>query len=165
MPEAHALREVLGKFVTGVTVITAAGPDGPVGITANSFTSVSLDPALVLFCVHEASRVRATFGASSSFAVNILAAHQESVSRRFAGPADLRTEGVEFRRGSSGVPLLTDALAYLDCDLHQQISAGDHVIVIGRVRDVEVQCSGMRPLTFYGGRYASLSVPDSVSTS
>src|SRR5947207_10192254 len=157
MSEAHLLRDVLGRFVTGVTVVTASGTEGPVGITANSFTSVSLDPALVLFCIHQASRVRATFAVARFFAINILRADQESLSRRFSGPADKRVGGIAFRRGVTGAPLLDDALAYLECSVHRQIDAGDHVIVIGQVCDFKVQETGVQPLAFYRGRYASLN--------
>jgi flavin reductase (DIM6/NTAB) family NADH-FMN oxidoreductase RutF len=151
----NTLRDVLGKFVTGVTVVTAGGPSGPVGITANSFTSVSLDPALVLFCLHRSSRVRETFDTSRSFAVNILAGHQEALSRRFSSPVQRRTEGVEFTRGATGAPILAQALAYLDCELHRQIDAGDHVIVLGEVKAWHIQ-STAAPLAFYGGRYREL---------
>lgn len=157
MAESQSLREVLGKFVTGVTVITAFGHEGAVGVTVNSFTSVSLDPALVLFCLKRTSGVRPDFGVARSFAVNILSEHQESVSRRFSRSADKHIEGIAFRSGRTGAPLLSDVLAYLDCDLEQQLDVGDHVIVIGRVRDFKVQTVGVRPLTFYSGRYPSLS--------
>jgi 3-hydroxy-9,10-secoandrosta-1,3,5(10)-triene-9,17-dione monooxygenase reductase component len=157
MSEARQLREVLGKFVTGVVVVTASGNTGPVGLTANSFTSVSLDPPLVLFCVHRSSRVRGTFEVAGAFGVNILSEHQEAVSLQFSRPRDGRAEGIAFRRGTTGVPLLADALAYLDCDLEQQIDAGDHIIMLGRVRDYKVQRAGHRPLTFYSGRYSRLT--------
>jgi flavin reductase (DIM6/NTAB) family NADH-FMN oxidoreductase RutF len=151
-----SLRAVLGRFVTGVTVVTAATPDGPVGITANSFTSVSLDPALVLFCIHHGSRVRTGFTGAGSFVVNILAEHQEPLSRKFAGPVEHRSEGVRFHYGRTGAPILADAMAYLDCDLYQQFDAGDHVIVLGQVRDHRVQRLGHRPLTVYRGRYGTV---------
>lgn len=154
------LRAVLGLFTTGVTVVTATGPDGPIGVTANSFASVSLDPALVLFCIHRASRIRPALTDDGPFAINILAAHQEPLSRRFAGPVERRTEGVRFHHGVTGAPVLTDATAYLDCDLYRQFDAGDHVVVIGRVRDHGVQHPGHRPLTFYRGRYGTVEDPD-----
>ncbi|MFJ6675693.1 flavin reductase family protein [Actinosynnema sp. NPDC091369] len=156
MSEHRSLREALGRFVTGVTVVTAASEQGPVGLTVNSFTSVSLDPALVLFCLRRDSRVGDVFESAASFAVNILGEHQESVSKRFSGPVEERTEGVALDFGVTGAPLLADALAYLDCDLHRRIDAGDHVIIIGWVRDFEIRRAEARPLAFYGGRYAVL---------
>jgi 3-hydroxy-9,10-secoandrosta-1,3,5(10)-triene-9,17-dione monooxygenase reductase component len=156
MRESHSLRDVLGRFVTGVTVVTASGPGGPVGITANSFTSVSLDPALVLFCVHRDSRVRAILKTSRSFAVNILTRHQESLSRQFSRSSDRRGEDTDFRFSETGTPLLADALAYLDCEVYRHLDAGDHVIVIGRVREYEIQSAAEGPLAFYGGRYTNL---------
>ncbi|HEY0496721.1 MAG TPA: flavin reductase family protein [Kutzneria sp.] len=157
MTESDALRQVLATFLTGVTVVTTSGPDGPVGVTVNSFTSVSLDPALVLVCLKRSSGVRADFAEAKCFAVNILSEHQRSESRRFSRSAGKRLDDVPYRHGDTGAPLLTDALAYLDCELHEQIDAGDHVIVLGRVRDFGGPRPDVRPLVFYGGRYSSLS--------
>jgi flavin reductase (DIM6/NTAB) family NADH-FMN oxidoreductase RutF len=156
------LREVLGRFVTGVVVVTSSDPDGPVGITANSFTSVSLDPPLVLFCVHVSSRARKSFESSRSFAVNILSQRHESLSRHFAGRADRRPGDVDFRCGVTGSPVLADALAYLECDVHRLVEAGDHTIVIGKVREYSVQSPDDRPLAFYGGRYVDLGLSEQV---
>lgn len=165
MSDTRSLRDVLGQFVTGVVVVTASGPLGPVGLTANSFTSVSLDPPLVLFCVHRSSRVRQVFDSAGAFGVNILSEQQESVSRQFARPSDERAHGLSFHHRGTGVPLLTDALAYLECEVEQQIDAGDHVIVLGRVRDHKVQRAGHRPLTFFSGRYAKLHAEEPTSVS
>lgn len=153
MIESQALRQVLATFLTGVTVVTANGPDGAVGVTVNSFASVSLDPALVLVLLKRSSGVRADFTGARCFAVNILSEHQESVSRRFSRSADKFLDEVPYRYGDTGAPLLTEALAYVDCELYEQIDAGDHVIVIGRVRDFKVQRDDARPLVFYGGRF------------
>ncbi|WP_019548494.1 flavin reductase family protein [Streptomyces sulphureus] len=162
MADTRCLRDVLGRFVTGVVAVTAAGPDGPVGLTANSFTSVSLNPPLVLFCVHRSSRVRQAFAQAGAFGVNILDESQEAVSRQFSRPAEERAGGLTFHRGQTGAPLLTDALAYLDCELEEQIEAGDHIIVLGRVRDHEVQWEGRRPLAFFSGRYTRLHTEEPV---
>jgi 3-hydroxy-9,10-secoandrosta-1,3,5(10)-triene-9,17-dione monooxygenase reductase component len=160
--DSRLLRKVLGKFVTGVVVVTASGPEGPVGITANSFTSVSLDPPLVLFCLHASSRMRRSLVLDGSFAVNILSRHHESLSRHFSGPVDRRADGIDFRRGVTGSPLLAEALAYLECDLCRLIEAGDHIIVIGKVQDCSARSSGDLPLAFYGGRYVDLRLREQV---
>lgn len=157
MSENAALRKVLGRFVTGVTVVTAVGASGPVGVTVNSFTAVSLDPALILFCLKASSDICSDFDTVSSFAVNILSERQEEISRRFARSARRWIEGIACKSVSTGAPVLTEALAYLDCDLEDRIEVGDHVIMLGRVRDFGAQRSELRPLTFYAGRYPSLS--------
>ncbi|MGH3719485.1 MAG: flavin reductase family protein [Pseudonocardiaceae bacterium] len=151
-----ALRGVLGYFVTGVVVITTEDDRGPVGLTANSFTSVSLQPPLVLFCVHQSSRVRQSLDDSSFVGVNILGEEQEPVSRQFAAPWDDRFTGMAVHTGNTGAPLLSDALAHLECEVEKQVDAGDHVIVLARVHHLGVRSEGRRPLTFFGGRYGRL---------
>ncbi|WP_261566387.1 flavin reductase family protein [Frankia gtarii] len=157
MIESHPLRQVLAKFLTGVTVVTTNGPDGAVGVTVNSFASVSLDPALVLVCLKQTSGVGVEFAEAKCFAVNILSEHQELVSRKLSRSTEKFLDEVSYRHGDTGAPLLTEALAYVDCELYERIDAGDHVIVIGRVRDFKVQRDDARPLVFYGGRYLNLS--------
>jgi len=154
--DPRALRSVLGYFVTGVAVITTEDGRGPVGLTANSFTSVSLQPPLVLFCVHQSSRVRQSLDDSGFVGVNILGEEQEAVSRQFAGPQNDRFAGMEVHAGNAGAPLLSGALAHLECEVEKQMDAGDHVIVLARVHHLSVRSEGHRPLTFFGGRYGRL---------
>lgn len=152
----ETLRCVLGYFVTGVAVITTENDHGLVGLTANSFASVSLRPPLVLFCVHQSSRVRHSLEESVFVGVNILSEDQEQVSRQFAGPHIDRFAGMEVHKGNTGAPLLSGALAHLECKVEKQLHAGDHVIVLARVHHLGAGNEGRRPLTFFGGRYGRL---------
>ncbi|WIM93594.1 flavin reductase family protein [Actinoplanes oblitus] len=146
------LRDALGKFPTGVAVVTTVHDGLAVGLTINSFTSVSLVPPLVLWCLRRDSRCHAAFATTPRFAVNVLAAGQRELAERFAGPGD-RFRGTASRPGPEGLPLLADVAAYLVCRTHRLIPAGDHVILIG-----EVLRHGMRPepsLLFTAGRYGA----------
>ena len=134
-PARHrALREAFGTFLTGVTVTTALRPDGtPVGFTANSFTSVSLDPPLLLVCIADTSRNRDAFTQARGFAVNILSETQKDVSNTFARPAEDRFAAVAWRPGPHGAPILDGVSAWFDCSMHKTVEAGDHAILIGEV--------------------------------
>ncbi len=154
-PRGPGFREVLGQFATGVTVVTAMAGDEPVGMAVNSFTSVSLDPPLVLFCAARSSGTWPRIRAAGRFAVNILGEHQEDVSRLFATKGADRFASVSWRVGASGAPVLDDVLAYVDCVIDAEHDAGDHVIVVGRVLDLGLtaECG---PLLFHGGGYGRL---------
>lgn len=159
MTGTDELRRVLGRFATGVTVVTAAVPDGAVGITVNSFTSVSLDPPMVLFCLASTSRARAVFRRGAHFAVNILSEDQEDVSRCFAAResgGNERFATVEVRVGVTGAPLLAECVAHLECEVVDEVEAGDHLIVIGRVIDLDIG-RDHPPLVFFASRYARLA--------
>ncbi|MBI1386087.1 MAG: cag pathogenicity island protein Cag11 [Rhizobiales bacterium] len=157
--DQRALRDVLGQFMTGVTVITALEADGtPRGFTANSFTSVSLDPPLVLVCVAGNAASRHVFCSARNFAINILADDQKDISGLFATKRPDKFEIAPWRAGSSGVPLLEGALAFLECSRHSRMEAGDHVILIGRV--TAIGRSDGRPLGYYRGRYFTLGVEE-----
>lgn len=146
-------RQVCGHFATGVTVITAMDGDEPVGMAANSFTSVSLDPPLVLFCAGKTSTTWPRIEAAGVYAVNILARDQEDVSRKFAAKDDDRFGGVGWRTAATGSPILDGALAFLDCTIAAQHDAGDHVLVMGRVVEMGVEREAA-PLVFFRGGYA-----------
>ena len=148
-------RTVLGHFATGVTIVTGHGPDGPSGLAANSFTSVSLDPPLVLVCMATTSTTWPAIRASGHFAVNILGEHQEDTSRRFGAPSSDRFQGVGWEPGKTGSPILNDAIAYVDCVLDAEYDGGDHTIVVGRVVDLGQPAEG-GPLLFWRGGYARL---------
>jgi 3-hydroxy-9,10-secoandrosta-1,3,5(10)-triene-9,17-dione monooxygenase reductase component len=154
-PDASEFRKVLGQFVTGVTVITAMDDGEPVGVAANSFTSVSLDPPLVLFCVGRTSTTWPRIERARRFAVNILGEHQEDLSRSFSTKGADRFGSVEWHVGVGGSPVLHDVIAYLDCELWAKYDGGDHAIVVGRVLDVDVTHDA-GPLAFYQGRYVRL---------
>ena len=145
-------RQTLGHFATGVTVITATDGE-PVGMAVNSFTSVSLDPPLVLFCAAHSSSTWPRIESAGVFCVNVLAQDQEQVSRAFAQKDADRFDAVGFRRGVTGSPILNDSLAYVDCEIEAKHEAGDHVLVVGRVVDLGVGRDGVGPLAFFRGGY------------
>jgi flavin reductase (DIM6/NTAB) family NADH-FMN oxidoreductase RutF len=133
-------------------VVTTAGPDGePVGMTANSFTSVSLEPPLVSVSIDRAADMHAHLLRASRFAINVLESRQEALSRRFAGEHPDRFEGIGYRWNDAGLPILTSTLATIECEQHTTYGAGDHTIVIGRV--VGGETGEGRPLLYYRGGY------------
>lgn len=155
--EPRTLRAVLGRFATGVAVVTAASPGGPVGMTVNSFSSVSLDPPLVLFCVNRRSRLHPAFAEAEAFAVHMLGEGQRDISQRFATPGFDRFGEIRPREGLRGTPLLDGTLAVIECATEQIVAAGDHDIVIGRVVMVEAAPGAAEdPLLYYGGAYRSI---------
>jgi flavin reductase (DIM6/NTAB) family NADH-FMN oxidoreductase RutF len=150
-------RDALAQFATGVTVVTTCAPGGGyVGLTVNSFSSVSLVPPLILWSLDRRAGSLAVFRDAARFAVNVLAHDQRALARRFASPAGNRFAGVPLRLGAHDMPLLEGCVAWFECTLHAQHEAGDHVIFIGEV----VHCahgSGM-PLLFHAGRYVDVDV-------
>ncbi|MBX9943824.1 MAG: flavin reductase [Reyranella sp.] len=150
--DSRALRDVLGAFVTGVTVITALDEAGtPYGLTANSFSSVSLDPPLVLWSQALTAPSHPVFRAADRFAINILACDQVEISNRFARAADRKFEGVPVRVGLGGLPLLEGCAAYLECRKITSYPGGDHAVFLGQVERIER--TERPPLVFGGGRY------------
>lgn len=146
-------RQVLGHFPTGVTVITTATPEGPVGMAVGSFFSVSLDPPLVAFCAAKTSTSYPHIGDAGRFVVNVLAEDQEVVSRAFASSGADKFAGLGYKPSPiTGSPVLGGVLAWIDCELDAVHEAGDHWIVVGRVVELEVEHEG-RPLIFYRGGY------------
>ena len=155
--EARAFRDVVGRFATGVTVVTMADSGQPCGMTANAFSSVSLDPPLVLICVDKAASVYEPIQRARAFAVNILSEDQRSLSDFFArhgreGEGD-SMGGFPHRSGKTGSPILDGTLAWLDCRLTEQFGGGDHSIVIGEVIDLQLSEPSGAPLLFYAGGY------------
>ena len=153
--EARGLRDVLGRFPTGVAVVTTSHQGRFVGLTVNSFTSLSLTPPLVLWCLGRDSRCHPAFTAAEQFAVNVLAADQRHLAARFAGPGD-RFRDTATHRDRSGLPLLAGSVAFLVCRTRQLVPAGDHVIVIGEVGDHHA--TREPALVFMDGRYSSSPV-------
>ena len=155
--DGAAFRQALSLFATGVTVITAAGPDGRIAaLTANAFTSVSLDPPLILACIGQRSGALATLRAAGRFAVHILAADQDETARVLARRGSDKLDAVRFRRGESGAPVLDGCLARLDCDLAREYDGGDHAILLGTVTRIDAGNDGAPPLTFFRGQLGAL---------
>jgi flavin reductase len=153
---SNDFRSAVGAFATGVTVVTTRGEDHAYGMTANAFSSVSLDPPLVLVCVIKPSEGCEHIERNRCFAVNILGEEQEPVSRYFASRDRPRGRDafreIAHRLGASGSPIIDGALAYLDCRLHASHAAGDHEIFIGEVLEIG-RTADARPLVFHGGQY------------
>lgn len=148
--EPGHLRRVLGEFATGVAIVTARGPAGPVGMTVNSFTSVSLEPPLVLVCLASAAHTTAAVTSAGSFAISILRQDQRLICDTFAARRPNKFSGVGARVAATGAPIIRNALAYVDCRVHQVLCAGDHLIVVGAVADAATTSDG-EPLTFFRG--------------
>src|SRR5712691_4479741 len=144
--ESRNLRRVCGLFVTGVTVITTGADARAVGTTVNSFTSVSLDPPLVLFCIHRESRLGVELRESGRFGVNFLARRQERLAKAFAGRRTAGFEHVAHHQSALGVPILSEALAYLACDVVDEFPGGDHTIVVGEVVELGIPQRRQEPL-------------------
>ena len=152
--DPKTLRGAFGRFATGLTVVTAASEDGPVGITANSFSSVSLDPPLVLWSIARSSRRFDAFARAQFQAIHILGSDQMDLSRRFFH--DGRDfSGLGTSPGIGDVPLIDGALARLECEIVRRVDCGDHLVLIGEVRGMET--SDGEPLVFAGGHYGTLA--------
>ncbi len=153
--DARDFRNAFGQFVTGVTVVTTRmDHDEPVGITINSFTSVSLDPPMVLFCLDTRSRYLTAFEDAGCFAVHVLGADQRDWSVRFAGNGD-RWDGVGSIAWETGAPIIEGSLAVFECTLEAVHEGGDHKILVGQV--VRLSCGDdRRPLAFHLGRYTAV---------
>jgi flavin reductase (DIM6/NTAB) family NADH-FMN oxidoreductase RutF len=159
--DVSAFRAAMGSFPTGVTVVTVACDDVHMyGMTVNSFSSVSLDPMLVLVCLNQTSRGAGLIERAGAFAVNVLSAGQRDVSRRFANRhrpvGSAMFDGVPFEPGVTGCPVLVEATASFECRLRQSHRAGDHLIVLGEVVAL-VHRPRLEPLIFHGGTYKSLA--------
>jgi flavin reductase (DIM6/NTAB) family NADH-FMN oxidoreductase RutF len=155
--DQRAFRDALGCFATGVTIIAATAPDGtPVGMTANSFSSVSLQPPLILFSIRRAAHSLAAFQSASRFAVNVLAAAQMALSDRFATPGAEKWGGVDYELGEGGSILITGSLASFECAPHKTVDGGDHIIFIARVLRFRRAFEG-DPLLYYRSAYRGLA--------
>lgn len=153
--DASAFRRALGCFVTGVTVVATRDADGlPYGFTANSFTSVSLDPPLVLVCVGRTVEGFGVYRRCERFAINILSDSQQAVSETFATDFPNRFARIRWRDGTHGSPILDGGVGSLECAVERRIEAGDHMILIGRV--LAVEHTAKRPLVYFSGDYCSL---------
>ena len=155
--EPRKLRHALGRFATGVTVVTTCCADGKLeGLTVNSFSSVSLDPPLVLWSLHQDAPSLPSFLNSGRFAINVLGAHQRAFSQHFSRPAREKFEGIEYEHGVGRCPLLPDCVANFECRTETTINGGDHVIFIGRIERASYRDG--HPLIFSAGRYFAPAV-------
>ncbi|HEX6229727.1 MAG TPA: flavin reductase family protein [Solirubrobacterales bacterium] len=145
----------MGVLPTGVTVVTASGPEGPAGATANAVSSLSIEPMLMLACLDRGSRTLLAVQAANRFGISILHAGQEEVARSFAtkAPVPDKWDGIPWT-DRNGIPAIGDALLFVACDLRDVIAGGDHVIVTGKVTDLETNDGN--PLVFHGGGYRPL---------
>jgi len=149
-------RRTAGRFLTGVTIATSRASDGaPHGLTANSFTTVSLTPPLILFCIDNRARLLEHFVDTGYFGINILSEEQQDLSSRFARPNINRFDGVEWYEGRTGAPLFDGSLATMECKLVQSVQAGDHLILVGEV--VHMGCRDGNPLAYFGGCYRQVA--------
>jgi flavin reductase (DIM6/NTAB) family NADH-FMN oxidoreductase RutF len=153
--EKNELRRVMGHFATGVTVITTFRKSGEMhGLTANAFTSVSLEPPLLLICVDKKADSYPCFDEVGVFTVNILAADQEALSRRFAVSGGNKFEGVAYHPGGNGAPILEGTLGHIECRITARHDGGDHTIYVGEVQEAETR--EHKPLLFFRGGYREL---------
>jgi flavin reductase (DIM6/NTAB) family NADH-FMN oxidoreductase RutF len=160
MDDMKKFRQCLGKFATGVTIVTCADDEGrPYGITANSFSSVSLEPRLILWNVAKVSNSLQAFLDADYFAINLLARDQQDLSSHFAKSDHTLFDTVEINRSQENVPLIPGALACFECRTHQIHDCGDHHIVVGEV--LRFATSEREPLLFYNGDYAALDAENS----
>jgi flavin reductase (DIM6/NTAB) family NADH-FMN oxidoreductase RutF len=158
MIDADTFRSVLGRFASGVTIVTArddAGGDH--GMTVSAFSSLSLEPSLVLVCIDRAASMHDLLLSHPTIGINVLSSDQETYSRRFAAEEDDRFEGIAFHRGENGVVLLDGALAQMECRLVAHHDAGDHTIFIAEIDRASAHDGEGRPLLYYRGGYAQLS--------
>jgi 3-hydroxy-9,10-secoandrosta-1,3,5(10)-triene-9,17-dione monooxygenase reductase component len=160
--EADAFRRVLGHFCTGVTVITGAEDGRPAGFACQAFAALSLAPPLVLFCPSRSSRTWPAIARTGRFCVNVLAAGQQDIARRFGVAGQAKFAGLRWSPSSSGAPVLSGALTWAECAVEAVHEAGDHYLVVGRVTELG-PCQPGQPLLFYRGRYAAMDAGSETS--
>jgi flavin reductase (DIM6/NTAB) family NADH-FMN oxidoreductase RutF len=158
--ENKVFRNVLGRFATGITVVTGLAEDNtPVGLTVNAFTSLSLDPPLVLFCLDKGTASINAFSKGKAFALNVLGEDQQNLSVNFSTKKEDRFEGMDYVFWGTGVPILNNCLANLECAIDDVHEGGDHLIVVGRVNRLQQSESG-KPLLYFNGKYAQIGEID-----
>lgn len=154
--DSKVQRKIMGRFATGVTVVTTAGPAGRGGLTANAVASLSLDPPLVLVAVDKRAGSHAEIKDNGCYAINILALEHEEVSKRFATPGPKDFSGYTWKADVTGAPILEGALGYLDCKLYQVLPGGDHDIFVGAIVGGNFREDG-QPLLYHSGKYHRLA--------
>lgn len=156
--DSERFRKVLGHYPTGISVVTAMSGEGPVGMVVGTFTSVSLEPPLVAFMPAKTSTSWPLIRDSGAFCANVLSAEQEDLCRNFSRKSGNKFEGVNWTAGASGSPVLDGVIAWVDCEIDQIVESGDHYIVIGRVRDLDIVRS-VTPLAFFRGAFGQVFSP------
>lgn len=153
--DEYRFRSVLSRFASGVTIVTAVDSDGADhGITVSAFSSLSLDPPLILVCIDHATVMHGVLATAAAITVNVLSADQEELARKFSDPDNNRFDGIPFTRGSNGAATLTGVSAHIECILTQRFEGGDHTVFVGRVEAAEA--GDLQPLLYYRGGYARL---------
>ncbi|THF62163.1 flavin reductase family protein [Pseudothauera rhizosphaerae] len=164
MIDSRLLRQAFGQFATGVTVITARDGDGrPVGVTASSFNTVSLSPPLVLWSLDRRALSFGAFAEARHFAVHVLAAHQRTLSDRFARAATDKFAALALDGGIGGVPLIAGVDTVFECETEHRYEGGDHLILVGRVLRLSLPAAPPEPLLFCHGRYASVAAEPGIA--
>ncbi|MFF2910686.1 flavin reductase family protein [Paenibacillus sp. NPDC057934] len=156
--EGTTWRSMMGKFATGVTVITTLDEEGqPIGMTANAFTSLSLEPSLLIICLDKGSSTLVSLLATRKFTVNFLADTQEDLSRCFARKSETdKFAEIDYREGKLGLPILGGCLASVECSLADTLDGGDHLILVGQGEFLYESATQLSPLLFYQGKYRAL---------
>jgi 3-hydroxy-9,10-secoandrosta-1,3,5(10)-triene-9,17-dione monooxygenase reductase component len=150
-------RNAMGHFATGVTVVTVLDGQGGIGgLTANAFSSLSLDPPLVLICVDTFSQARIFIASEKVFTIHFLADDQEKTAASFAQHGPNKADGVIWELSQQGIPRLTEYMVALECQLENEFEGGDHTIIVGKVLDISIHESNRPPLTYYKGRINAL---------
>ncbi|HBO4735717.1 TPA: flavin reductase [Pseudomonas aeruginosa] len=161
--EPFSFREALGHYASGITVITSHIDDEPIGFTCQSFYSVSMSPPLVSFSVKSNSYSYPKIRQAGRFAVNILSGEQVKISNQFARQSTDKWHGVEWQASPLGNPLIVGSLHWLDCEIHAEHAAGDHLIVIGEVKALNLQeAAATQPLLYFKGQYCNLAAHSAV---
>lgn len=150
-------RNAMGRFCSGVVVVTGIESEAAVGFTAQSFVSLSLEPKLIAICPAKSSTSWSRIRESGSFCINVLSAEQTNLSNAMARSGGNKFEGVDWRKGETGSPILHNSLCHIDCKLSVEHDAGDHTIAVGEVIDFQVAGATSAPLLFFGGSYGDFS--------
>lgn len=150
----EVFRDMIGRFASGVTVITTTADDGDHGTTASAVSSLSMDPPMLLICLNKTSDTKTAILKSGVFGVNILAEHQDQIAYKFARKGQDKFEGVEVLRGRTGIPLIENALAHLECEVNETVTGGTHTVFLARVK--EASGTEGTPLTYFRGRFGRL---------
>ena len=157
MISCERFRQACARFATGIAVVTATTPDGtPHGLTVNSFASISCEPPIVSVCVDLKCSMLAALAGAKYFGINILSDAQQHLSVRFAKSSDPRFAGLDWRFGPTGVPVLSNVLAVIQCRRHSTLEIGDHLLIFGEVESVDF--SSGKPLVYFGSRYRKLEI-------
>jgi flavin reductase (DIM6/NTAB) family NADH-FMN oxidoreductase RutF len=159
--DSKEFRNALGQFATGVTVITTLDKEGnKAGMTVNSFSSVSLEPMLVLWSLAKTAKTFDAFNQTERFAIHVLNADQQAISNQFSSRGGDRFENIPLTEGQGGIPVLQDYSVVFQCEIEARYEGGDHIIMVGRVVDFDNKCQP--PLIFHAGQYADLDLPVAV---